>query len=126
MTKNQVEKFVNESLKDIQSGLPEGFRIDDKIHFDIARVTKGKAKGGIDIKLANIGSAIESQSIHRMKFSVVDEAAQQKSWKIGKQMITDFFSKLAQLDPENIKQIAHESSPAKKKGKAKRSKNVKK
>jgi len=96
--------------------------VDDKIQFDIALVTKSKAKGGIDIKLANIGSDIESQTVHRVKFSVVDEAAQQKSWKLGKQMLTGLFSGLAQLDPENVKQITHETKPANRK----RGKNVKK
>jgi len=122
MIKNQIEKFVNDSLKNIQSGVPVGFRVDDKIQFDIALVTKSKAKGGIDIKLANIGSDIESQTVHRVKFSVVDEAAQQKSWKLGKQMLTGLFSGLAQLDPENVKQITHETKPANRK----RGKNVKK
>ena len=36
MSKAEIKKFVRETVKEIRDGLPEGFRIDDKIHFDIS------------------------------------------------------------------------------------------
>lgn len=98
MSKNQIEKFVRNSLDSIQTGLPNGFRIDDKINFDIALITQGKTKGEIDIKLASVGSDIASQTVHRIRFSVVDEEAQKKSWKLGKEILGQILTSMANID----------------------------
>ena len=102
MSKTDIEKFVNETLKEIKGGLTKGFRIDDKVHFDIALVTNAKIKGKLDIKLVSIGSNLESQIVHRIKFSVIDEESQKKSQTLGKQMINDLMTTLQQLDSSQV------------------------
>jgi hypothetical protein len=113
MSKSEIKKFVQETVKEIRDGLPEGFRIDDKIHFDISVVTTSKAKGGLDIKIASLGSDIESKNVHRINFSIVDEAAQAKAWKIGESVLTKFFTNMAKLDATN--QVTYEAQPIKRK-----------
>ena len=76
-------------------------------------MTTSKAKGGLDIKIASVGSDIESKNVHRINFSIVDEAAQAKAWKIGESILTKFFTNLAKLDAAN--QITYETKPAKRK-----------
>lgn len=125
MSKSEIKKFVQETVKEIRDGLPEGFRIDDKIHFDISLVTTSKAKGGLDIKIASLGSDLESKNVHRINFSIVDEKAQAKAWKIGESLLTGLFANLAKLDSENTNQITHEAKPINKKRKVKRDKNAK-
>jgi hypothetical protein len=115
MSKAEIKKFVQETVKEIRDGLPEGFRIDDKIHFDISVVTTSKAKGGLDIKIASIGSDLESKNVHRINFSIVDEKAQAKAWKIGESILTKFFTNLAKLDTENDNQITYKAKPIRRK-----------
>lgn len=115
MSKSEIQKFVQETVKEIRGGIPEGFRIDDKIHFDISVVTSSKAKGGLDIKIASLGSDIESKNVHRINFSIVDEKAQAKAWKMGESILTKFFVNLAKLDAESPEQIAFKPKPVKKK-----------
>ena len=123
MSKAEIQKFVQETVKEIRDGLPEGFRIDDKIHFDISVVTTSKAKGGLDIKIASLGSNLESKNVHKINFSIVDEKAQAKAWKIGESILTKFFSNLAKLDAENGNQLSYEATPVKKKRKSKGAKS---
>lgn len=125
MSKSEIKKFVQETVKEIRDGLPEGFRIDDKIHFDILVVTSSKAKGGLDIKIASVGSDIESKNVHRINYSIVDEGAQAKAWKIGESILTKLFTNLAKLASENENQITYEAKPINKKRVSKRNKNVK-
>ena len=125
MSKSEIKKFVQETVKEIRDGLPEGFRIDDKIHFDILVVTSSKAKGGLDIKIASVGSDIESKNVHRINFSIVDEEAQAKAWKIGESILTKLFTNLAKLATDNENQITYETKPINKKMVSKRNKNVK-
>ena len=115
MSKSEIKKFVQETIKEIRDGLPEGFRIDDKIHFDISVVTTSKAKGGLDIKIASVGSDMESKNAHKINFSIVDEAAQAKAWKVGKSILTDIFSKLSQLDAQTSNQLTYNPKPKRKK-----------
>jgi len=98
---SEIKKFIQESLKEIRDALPEKFRIDDKIHFEISVVTASKAKGGLDIKIASVGSDVASQNIHKIRFSIVDEEAQAKAWKIGKSILMNVFSEIAELDKIN-------------------------
>lgn len=113
----EIKKFVQETVNEIKDALPKGFRVDDKIHFDISVVTSTKAKGGLDIKIASLGSDLESKLVHRINFSIVDEEAQAKAWKIGESILTKFFSNLAKLDAEN--QLTYQAKPVKKKSKSK-------
>lgn len=114
MSKSEIKKFVQETVKEIRDGLPEGFRIDDKIHFDISVITTSKAKGGLDIKIASVGSDLESKNVHRINFSIVDEEAQAKAWKAGKSILTEIFSKLAQLDAQTSNQLTYNPKPKRK------------
>ena len=41
--------------------------------------------------------------IHRIKFSVIDEEAQKKSWNQDKKILGELFQNLSDLDPEWIK-----------------------
>ena len=123
MSKSEIKKFVQETVNEIRDGLPEGFRIDDKIHFDISVVTTSKAKGGLDIKIASLGSDLESKNVHKINFSIVDEKAQAKAWKIGESMLTKFLTTIAKLDPENVNQLDYEAKLVKKKRKLKGGEN---
>jgi type I restriction enzyme, R subunit len=58
MSKSEIKKFFQETVKEIREGLPEGFRIDDKIHFDISVVTNSKAKGGLDSAVKILGDDV--------------------------------------------------------------------
>lgn len=102
MEKPELEQFISNTLNQIKSSLPEGFRIDDKVNFNVSVVTTSKINGGIDIKLANIGTNIESQIIHKVQFSIVDEVAQEKSMLQSKKMLGSILTDLAKLDTNKI------------------------
>src|SRR3989338_192372 len=113
MSKSEIKKFFQEKAKKKRGGLPEGFRIDDKINFDISVITTSKSSGGLDIKIASVGSDLESKNVHRINFSIVDEEAQAKAWKIGESVLTKFFTNMAKLDATN--QVTYEAQPIKRK-----------
>ena len=100
MPSKQIKKFVQESIKEVREALPDGFRVDDKIHFDISVVTESKARGGLDIKIANLGSDLAAKNIHKIRFSIIDEKAQAKAWKKGESMMRKFIMSLAQLEQD--------------------------
>jgi len=105
MVETQIKKFIQESIKEIRESLPQDFRIDDKIHFEIAVVTDAKAKGGLDIKIASVGADTSSQNIHKLKFSIVDEKAQKKAWQMGCSIVTKVLAILSELDANQTKKI---------------------
>ena len=110
MSKSDIKKFIQESLKQIENAPPKGFRIDDKIQFDISVITTEKVKGGLDIKIASLDSDIASQNIHKIKFSVIDVKAQKKGWIVAKKILTELSLKMSQIDQEqNPKHITDET-----------------
>ena len=110
MEKSTVAKFVSESIEDIRSGLPEGFRINDKIDFEVSVITTEGADGKIDVKLASIGSNVASQNIQKIRFSVIDEKSQAKNMKQAKELLMRFMTGFAQLDTR-MQEISYNSKP---------------
>jgi len=95
--KEEIKDFVSGSIKQIKEALPEGFILDSKLDFDVSLTTKADVNGKIDIKLAGLGSASETSQTHRLRFSIIDEKAQEKVAKQSLSMINSFFSHLAKL-----------------------------
>lgn len=67
-----IADFIRKTVKEIQSGLPEGYELTDEISFDISVVTSESDKGKIDIKIASLGVERENQSVHTISFGVVN------------------------------------------------------
>ncbi len=100
MSASEIQKFVQKSLEEVNAALPNGFRVDDKIHFDISLVTTAKAKGELDIKIASLGSDLSSQNIHRLRFSIIDEQAQLKGWQTGLSALKILFQQISKMDKQ--------------------------
>ncbi|MBR9676789.1 hypothetical protein GOV04_01495 [Candidatus Woesearchaeota archaeon] len=98
--KEEIKEFVSSSIKQIQDALSEGFILDTKLDFDISVSTKLDVDGKIDIKLAGIGSNLQQSNTHRLKFSIIDEIAQEKLSKQSLQMINGFFTNMVKLSQE--------------------------
>jgi hypothetical protein len=67
---NNIKKFVNETIKEIQSGLPKNFEISDDIKFEISVVTSISGGGGLDIKLASGKIDKSKEVVQKIEFSV--------------------------------------------------------
>ena len=117
--KQEIKEFVSNSIKQIKDALPEGFILDSKMDFDVSLTTKSDAGGKIDIKLTGLGAKTENSQTHRLRFSIIDEKAQEKVTKQGLDALNGLFTNLAGLE-EQQKQIEHEKG--KKNGKTRRRK----
>jgi hypothetical protein len=95
--KKEIQEFVSNSIKQIKDALPNGFILDSKLDFDISVTTKSDMNGKIDIKLAGLGTNAQTSQTHRLRFSIIDEKAQEKVAKQGLAMINNFFTHLAEL-----------------------------
>jgi hypothetical protein len=70
-----IADFIQKTVKEIQSGLPDGYELTDEISFDISVVTTESDKGKIDIKIASFGMEGGNQSVHTISFGVVNSKA---------------------------------------------------
>ena len=95
--KEEIKEFVSGSIKQIKDALPKGFILDSKLEFDVSVTTKSDVDGKIDIKLAGIGSSSQTSQTHRLRFSIIDEKAQEKVAKQGLKMINSFFTHIAEI-----------------------------
>ncbi len=62
-----LKEFVNKSINEIQEGLPEGYKLNSKIDFELSVVTTSKAKGGAEILVASIGGHHETSNLQKDK-----------------------------------------------------------
>ncbi len=102
-----VKEFVNKSICEIEAGLPEGYKLNSKIDFELSVVTTSKAKGGADILVASIGGDHETSNHHKIRFSVTNKMTERQEQRDGIKNMRSFFYELIKLDPEykNIKRI---------------------
>jgi hypothetical protein len=73
MSKN-IEKFVKETIKEIQNGLPKGFEITEDINFEISLQTTFTKEGGLDIKLASGNLEHSRETTHKVSFGVTSKS----------------------------------------------------
>ena len=107
--KQEIQEFVSNSIKQIKDALPEGFILDSKLDFDISVTTKADVNGKIDIKLVGLGTASETSQTHRLRFSIIDEKAQEKVAKQSLAMVNSFFTHLAKIS-EQQEQLEYKKS----------------
>ncbi len=102
-----IKEFVNKSITEIEDGLPDGYKLNSKIDFELSVVTTLKAKGGADILVASIGGNSEMSNLHKIRFSVTHKETERQEKMDGIKLVRTFFSELVKLDPEykNIKRI---------------------
>ena len=48
-----LKEFVNKSINEIEEGLPEGYKLNSEIDFELSVVTNSKPKWGEDIIVAS-------------------------------------------------------------------------
>ncbi|AWV98481.1 hypothetical protein [Arcticibacterium luteifluviistationis] len=68
--KNDISTLIEETIKSIQQGLPEGFEITDDIQFEVQVITNKTSKGGMVIKLVSAGSEKQEHLTQKIKFEV--------------------------------------------------------
>jgi hypothetical protein len=113
MEDEEIKEFVSKSVGQIKAGLPDGCSIEGKFDFDISLIATKEANGKIDLHLAGAGGSAQSQQVHRIRFSIVDDKAQQKGFALAKTAIRQFVQELAVLDPE-YRQVEYRPKKAKK------------
>ena len=102
-----LKEFVNKSINEIEEGLPEGFRLNSKIDFEVSVVTTSKTKGGAEILVASVGAHRETNDVQKIRFSVTNKITEKQEKADGIKMVRGLFEEMIKLDPEyrNIKRI---------------------
>ncbi len=102
-----LKEFVNKSINEIEEGLPEGYRLNSKIDFELSVVTTSKAKGGAEILVASVGGHRETSNVQKIRFSVTNKITEKQEKVDGIKTVRAFFEEIVKLDPEyrSIKRI---------------------
>lgn len=102
-----LKEFVNKSINEIEEGLPEGYRLNSKIDFELSVVTTSKAKGGAEILVASVGGHRETSNVQKIRFSVTHKITEKQEREDGIKIVRAYFEELVNLDPEyrKIKRI---------------------
>jgi len=98
MPNKEIEKFVLETMNQIQSGVPKGCMLNHEINFDISLITTKNAKGKFDIHIAGISGNVDKQQIHRVKFSIIDEQSREKNIQQLREPIRVLIQEFKELD----------------------------
>lgn len=98
MPNKDIEKFVIETMNQIQSGVPKGCMLNHEINFDISLITTKNVKGKFDIHIAGISGDIDKQQVHRVKFSIIDEQSREKNIKQLREAIRGLVQEFKELD----------------------------
>lgn len=79
MTKNQstdigspIKTFVNQTLKEINDGLPKGYDLTSSVDFELSVVNNTSKKGKIDVRVLSLGGDINAQNTQKVRFSIGD------------------------------------------------------
>lgn len=96
----EIHEFVNGALKQIKDAIPEGYKLNNQINFDISVTTLTRADGKFDIKLAGFGMTSNKQQVHRINFSVIDEKSQKESIQEGINAFELFIKQIATVDAQ--------------------------
>jgi hypothetical protein len=102
-----IKDFIQKTVEEIHSALPDGYEISDEIEFDISLITTTNKKGGVNIKIANGEINKEKQTVHSINFGVVNVKKQQETMQknatsiisIVEQGLTAISSTAAKLNP---------------------------
>jgi len=77
-----LEKFVASTINSIKKGIPEDYRLEGQVDFELAVVKVKEAKGGFKLFVADASGSYGKEAISRIKFSVGKE--RQKQVVIGR------------------------------------------
>ncbi|TRZ87066.1 MAG: hypothetical protein D4R88_09915 [Methanosarcinales archaeon] len=99
-----LKEFVNKSINEIEEGLPEGYKLNSKIDFELSVVATSKAKGGADILVASVGGHRESSNLQKIRFSVTNKITEKQEKEDGIKLVGDFLEVIAELD-QNHKRV---------------------
>ena len=95
MSKNEITEFIKQSIGQIKSGLSEGLALGGNFDFDISVATTKHKGGRIGISLANAGISSDTQQVHRIRFSIVDEKSREKNIQQIRKVLKDLKSELS-------------------------------
>jgi hypothetical protein len=77
--KVKLDEFINQTISDINKGLPDGWEVNQEIHFEVSLISEAKAGGKVDIKVVNLGANIDYREIQYVNFSVVNSKNKERN-----------------------------------------------
>ena len=98
MTEDEISEFIERSIEQVKSGLPNGCELTGNFDFEISLQTIKSKEGKIGIHLAGIGGISETQQVHKLYFSIVDKKSRQKNVKYVQKVMQNMLSDIAKLD----------------------------
>jgi hypothetical protein len=68
MTQLSIAEFIQKTIKEIETSLPEGYAVDESIDFEISVTTTESTGGGIDLKVFSGKLSDDKEVIQKNKF----------------------------------------------------------
>lgn len=65
-----LKDFVGKTIKDIEAGLSNDFRLKDTIDFELVVVASNNKDGNVDLKVLKYGKDTVNEKSQKIKFSV--------------------------------------------------------
>lgn len=67
---SELKTFVQESIKQVEHGLPKGYEIKGDLNFELSVVDTSKKKAGVDIKVLKLGGNVDKEVVQKIRFVV--------------------------------------------------------
>ena len=69
---NSLKEFIQKTIEEINSGLPENYVVDDAIEFEVSVSTKQSKSGGLEIKILTGEISNSNEFVQKVSFAVVN------------------------------------------------------
>jgi len=88
-----IKNFVNQSVKEIEAGMPKGYEVTSGIDFELSVVNRQQKGGKIDLRVLSLGGDVATQNTQKVRFSIGNpkqiEQQTRNAMKILKEELTE-------------------------------------
>lgn len=67
---SSIQLFVESTLKQIEAGKPQNYKVSGDISFDLSIIQTAEAGGKIDLKVVGIGGEVTKEQTQRITFAL--------------------------------------------------------
>lgn len=89
----RLQEFIQKTIDEITSGLPDNFVVDDTIDFEVSVATSTNKSGGLEIKVLSGKISNENELIQKVYFSIIDQKVKSRSDKRTADNIIKYIAK---------------------------------
>lgn len=67
---DELSQYVKSTIEGMEKGLKEGYKLKGEIEFELGVINTKQGKGGLKIKVVNLGGGLSKENVSKIKFKV--------------------------------------------------------